>query len=191
MDKKLDVPYNIMLRGEKWVSEELGELLRESGCTDVYIGAESLNDEILKILNKGLSIENIINAINNLSKYVKVTLGLMLFIPCVTEKQLNEQLLTVEKILSNINDIEPEILSVVQGTEFASHPKDYGIKLWATERTINDSWCYGLSPDIPWTFHDKSEAEIWFKYYDKLRILIEGFVQPNYWDSIDYMRLRF
>ena len=191
MDRKLDVPYNIMLRGEKWVSEELGELLRESGCTDVYIGAESLNDEILRILNKGLSIENIINAIKNLSKYVKVTLGLMLFIPCVTEKQLDEQLHTIEKILPNANEIEPEILSVVQGTEFGSHPEKYGIKLWATERTINDSWCYGLSPDIPWTFHDKSEAEIWFNYYDKLRILIEGFVQPHYWDSIDYMRLRF
>ena len=138
-----------------------------------------------------MNTENIINAIRNLSKYVKVTLGLMLFIPSVTEKQLEEQLLTVEKILPNVNDIELEVLSVVQGTEFGSHPEKYGIKLWAMERTINDSWCYGLSPDIPWTFHDKSEAEIWFKYYDKLRILIEGFVQPHYWDSIDHVRRRF
>lgn len=189
--RKLNVPYNIMLRGEKWVSEEVGKLLGESGCTDVFIGAESLNDEILRILNKGLSTESISNAIKNLSKYVKVTLGLMLFIPGVTEKQLNEQLLAVEKILPNINDIEPEILSVVQGTEFANHPESYGIKLWATERTINDSWCYGLSPDIPWTFSNNSDAEIWFKYYDKLKGLIKGFVKPHYWDSIDYMRLRF
>ncbi len=164
--RKLNVPYNIMLRGEKWVSEELGKLLGESGCTDVFIGAESLNDEILRILNKGLSTVNIINAIKNLSKYVKVTLGLMLFIPGVTEKQLNEQLRAIEKILPNVNEIEPEILSVVQGTEFASQPENYGIKLWATERTINDSWCYGLSPDIPWTFSNNSDAEIWFKYYD-------------------------
>jgi len=191
MDKKLDVPYNIMLRGEKWVSEELGELLRESGCTDVYIGAESLNDEILKTLNKGLNTENIINAIKNLSKYVKVTVGLMLFIPCVTEKQLDEQLVTVERILSNVNDIEPEILSIVQGAELASHPENYGIKLWATETNINDSWCYGLSPDIPWTFENSSDAKIWFEYYDKLRNLIRDFVQPHYWDSIDFVRLRF
>jgi len=191
MDRKLDVPYNIMLRGEKWVSEELGELLRESGCTDVYIGAESLNDEILRILNKGLSIENIINAINNLSKYVKVTLGLMLFIPWVTEKQLDQQLLSVERILSNVNDIEPEILSVVQGAELASHPENYGIKLWATERNINDSWCYGLSPDIPWAFENSNDAKIWFEFYDKLRKLIDDSVQPHYWDSIDFVRLRF
>ena len=190
-ERQLNVPYNLMLRGEKWVTGELGKLLRESGCTDVFIGAESLDDELLQIVNKGVSSKNIIDAINNLSKYVKVTLGLMLFIPCVTEKQLDEQLRVIEKLLPNVNDIEPEILSVNQGTEFASQPEKYGIKLWATERTINDSWCYGLTPDIPWAFCNKREAEIWFKHYARLRSLLEGFVQPHYWDSIDHVRLRF
>lgn len=191
MQRTVNVPYNIMLRGERWVSEELGELLRQSGCTDVFIGAESLNDEILKVLNKGLNTENIANAIRNLSQYVKVIVGLILFIPGVTEKQLDEQLVTIEKLLPNVNSIEPEILSVVQETEFANNPEKYGIKLWAIERNINDSWCYGLSPDIPWTFCNHGDAKIWFKHYDKLRSLIEDFVQPHYWDSIDYMRLRF
>jgi len=187
----LNVPYNIMLRGEKWVSEELGELLRESGCTDVFIGAESLNDAILKILNKGLNTENIINAIRNLSEYVKVIVGLILFIPRVTEEQLDQQLSAIERILPSVNSIEPEILSMAQGTTFANHPEKYGIELWATEKNINDSWCYGLTPDIPWTFSNNGDAEIWFKHYDRLRTLIEDFVQPHYWDSIDDVRLRF
>lgn len=46
-------------------------------------------------------------------------------------------------------------------------------------------------PDIPWAFENSNDAKIWFKYYDKLRNLIDDFVQPHYWDSIDYMRLRF
>lgn len=87
------VPYNIMLRGEKWASKRLGELLCDSGCTDVFIGAESLNDGVLRILNKGVNSENIINATINLSKHVKVILGLLLFIPSVTVKQLESQLL--------------------------------------------------------------------------------------------------
>ncbi len=190
-NRKINVPYNIMLRGEKWLSEDLGELLNESGCTDVFIGAESLNGKILNILNKGVNTENIINAVTNLSKHVNVILGLLLFIPGATEKQLDDQLLAIEKVLPEVDAIEPEILSVVQGTEFASHPEKYGIKLWANERTINDSWCYGLSPDIPWTFINEKESEIWFKHYDKLRSLLEGFVQPHYWDSIDHVRLRF
>jgi len=189
--RKLNVPYNIMLRGEKWVSEDLGRLLCESGCTDVFIGAESLDDEILGILNKGLNTENIINAIRNLSEYVKVIVGLILFIPRVTEEQLDQQLSAIDRILPSVNSIEPEILSVAQGTAFANHPEKYGIKLWTTEKNINDSWCYGLSPDIPWTFSNNRDAEIWFKHYDKLRTLIEDFVQPHYWDSIDDVRLRF
>jgi len=164
--RKLNLPYNIMLRGENWVSEKMGELLQESGCTDVFIGAEALNDGMLEILNKGLNTEIIIGAIKTLSKYVNVTIGLILFVPCVTEKELEDQLLNIEKILPNVLAIEPEILSVVQGTEFANQSQKYGIKLGATEKTINDSWCYGLSPE-------------------------ESFVEQHYWDSIDYVRLRF
>ena len=32
---------------------------------------------------------------------------------------------------------------------------------------------------------------MWFKYYDKLKMLIGDFIQPHYHDAIDYMRLRF
>ena len=35
------------------------------------------------------------------------------------------------------------------------------------------------------------DAEICFKHYDRFKTLIEDFVQPHYWDAIDYMRLRF
>jgi len=189
--RSVKAPYNIMLRGERWVSKELGKLLSDSGCTDVFIGAESLNDEILKTINKGLNAEALTNAIRTLSDYVKIIVGLILFIPGATEEQLDDQLSSIENILPYVDSIEPEILSVVQGTAFAEHPEKYGIRLWATERNINDSWCYGLSPDIPWTFSNSGDAEIWFKYYDRLRNLTQDFVRPHYWDSIDYVRLRF
>ena len=64
---------------------------------------------------------------------------------------------TLKKIFPHLNAVEPEILSVVRGTEFANHPEKYGVKLWATERMINDSWCYGFSHDIPWTFSNDCE----------------------------------
>ncbi|MFX1554717.1 MAG: B12-binding domain-containing radical SAM protein [Promethearchaeota archaeon] len=185
------VPYNLMLRGDQWISKEIGESLKESGCTDVFIGAESLNNDVLRILNKGISTESIIGAVKCLSNYVKVIVGLLLFIPQVTERQLDKQLINLEKVLPYVHAVEPEILSVIQGTEFAVHNEGYGIKLWTTDRTINDSWCYGLSPDIPWTFDDKKEADMWFSHYDELRTLLGGFVQQHYWDSIDHIRLRF
>jgi hypothetical protein len=191
VSNKVNVRYNIMLRGERWVTEELGELLRESGCTDVFIGAEALSDEVLWTLNKGVDLSDIINAVRALSPYVNVILGLILFVPQTTECQLNEQLKNIEAVLPHVTAFEPEILSVIQGTEFASSPGKYGIRLWPTDRSINDSWCYGLSPDIPWTFKDQFEAQRWFYHYDQLKDLIEDLVEPHYWDSIDAVRSRF
>lgn len=186
--KQLNLPYNIMLRGEKWVSKSIGELLCNTGCTDVFVGAEALDDNILKILNKGVIAKHLINAIKNLSMSVKVIMGLILFIPGVTEKQLDKQLFVIEKLLPYLDKIEPEILSVLEGTEFANNPAQYNIELWQAKKAINDSWCYGLSPDVPWAFSNSSDVMMWFKYYDKLRCLIKDFVEPHYWDSIDYIR---
>lgn len=189
--RKSNVPYNIMLRGERWVSDELGVELSKSGCSDVFIGAEALANEMLHTLNKGLDTSNILTAVKALSSHVKVILGLILFVPRATQKQLDEQLRNIETILPHVAAFEPEILSVPQGTEFAKQPERYGIRLWARDRSINDSWCYGLSPDIPWTFALAGESQIWFRHYEKLRNLIQDFVESHYWDSIDEVRLRF
>lgn len=189
--KKINIPYNIMLRGGEWITEEFGELLRESGCTDVFIGAEALNDDILSIINKGINSHQLIRTVEILSKYVKVIIGLILFIPHITEKQLNEQLSTLEKLLPCLTSIEPEILSVVNRSEFADYPTKYGMKLWETEKNINDSWCYGLSADIPWTFENDRYAKIWFDHCKKLQRLTDGLVQSHYWHSVDDVRSRF
>jgi hypothetical protein len=187
----LGVPYNLMLRGEKWISDQIGASLGESGCTDVFIGAEALDNNVLRLINKGITVESIINAVKCLSSSVKVTIGLLLFIPRVTERQLQSQIKNLERVIPYIHAVEPEILSVVQATEFARRHSEYGMRLWATEKTINDSWCYGLSPDIPWTFEDGNEAEMWFRFCEQLREMLGDYVEPHYWDSIDAVRLRF
>lgn len=191
VSRKSDVPYNIMLRAENWVTQQVGDLLKRSGCTDVFIGAEALSDGPLKTLNKGLDCSNILSAVKSLSPYVDVILGLILFVPGTTESQLDEQLRNIEAILRYVTAFEPEILSVIQGTEFARNPQEYGIRLWPPDRSINDSWCYGLSPDIPWIFENPVEAERWFDHCDRLRELTELLVEPHYWDSIDDVRSRF
>ena len=106
-------------------------------------------------------------------------------------KQLESQLLEIAKLLPMVDTIEPEILLVVQGSEFAGNPKKYGINLWVTVRIVNDSWCFGLSPDVPWTFQNDKDADAWFKFYDRLKTLIYDFVEPHYWDAVDYVRHRF
>lgn len=183
-------PYNIMLRGEKWVSDKLASSLDRSGCSDVFIGAESLSDAILRILNKGVAVEDIAYAVKNLARYMKVILGLILFVPGVKLKYLEDQLIALEKVVPYVSRFEPDILSVTYGAEFAANPKKYGIQLWTTP-SINDAWCYGFSPDIPWLPIDRTEIDMWFAHCDKLQNLLGGLVHPRYWESVDAVKERF
>ena len=182
------IPYNIMIRAEKWISDEIGEILAKSGCTDIFIGAEAFDNEILEVLNKGVTFEDILHSIKTLSKYVDVTIGMILFVPGITKLSLMNQLNNIKKLLPYLNSIEPEVLTVVQGSEFAINPEKYGIKLYQTENLLNDSWCFGLSQDIPWSMTDDELRNEWFKFSEKLKKLCENYVKHDYWEAIDALK---
>jgi hypothetical protein len=182
------VPYNVMLRAEPWVTGELGEELADSGCNDVFIGAEGLDEEVLRILGKGISVEDIFHAVKALSASVNITLGMILFVPGVGERAMSSQLRCLEQLVRYVGAIEPEILTVVNGSEFARHPSRYGIILNATENVLNDSWCFGLSQDIPWTMADKSAIQRWFEHVDDLKNICGDKVDPLYWESFERLR---
>jgi hypothetical protein len=173
-----------MFRAEGWVTRDIGRLLAESGCTDLVIGAEAFDDEILQVLDKGVTAEEIVNAVRALSDYVNITLGMVLFVPGVSDKALNRQLRTVERVLPYIESIEPEVLTVVNGSGFAKEPSRFGIILNATEGLLNDSWCYGLSQDIPWRMDDTHLMRAWFEHAKALERSCADFVKPLYWEAI-------
>ena len=187
---KTDVPYNIMLRAEKWVDSKFSDKLKRSGCTDVFIGAEAFNDDILKALNKGTHTYNNINAIKNLHNAgIKVEVGMILFIPGITKEQMDSQLSTVEPLLPYIHSINLEILTITNYSEFALRPYKYDIELFPKDgKSIIPSWCYGFSPDIPWTFLNKSGIKLWIDHYDDLRLLLGDIVPSRYYEAIDYLK---
>jgi len=185
------IPYNLMLRAESWVSQEIGELLARSGCTDVFIGAEALDDRLLQVLNKGVTVRDILNAVKVLSEYVDVTIGMILFVPQATKSALHSQLKLLEELLPYLYSIEPEVLTIVNGSAFARDPSRYGIILNATENVLNDSWCFGLSQDIPWTLADTELIGSWLAHADGLRKLCGEYVKLEYWDAIECIRRNY
>lgn len=191
--RKVDVPYNIMLRAEGWIDEEFSNKLKRSGCTDVFIGAEAFEDGILAFLNKGTHTHNNINAIKNLHNAgIKVEVGMILFIPGTTKEQMDRQLSTIEPLLPYIYSIDLEILTITNYSEFALHPYKYDIELFPESgKSIIPSWCYGFSPDIPWTFLNKSGIKLWIDHYDELRAMLGDLVPSHYYESIDYLKSEF
>jgi len=193
IDRNINVPYNIMLRAEKWVDGKFSSLLKRSGCTDVFVGAEAFNNNILKVLNKGTNVDNNINTIESLYESdIKVEIGLILFIPKITKRQLDEQLEVIEKVLPYVNCVHLEILSITNRSEFSLFPERYGIELWPMSgKSIIPSWCYGFSPDIPWTFHDVNDIQLWINHYEDLKLLLADKLPSYYYESIDYLKGEF
>lgn len=179
--------YNIMLRANS-IDKDLSLLIYRSGCSDVFFGVEIFDNTGLKIVNKGLKVEMIEKSIINLSEYVKVQIGLILFLPCISQKELDNQLINLEKVLLYIDKIELETLSVLYNSDFYNNNDKFGIELFPENDLVFDYWCYGLSPDTPWTFRNKGELDMWFKHIDKLRDLINDYVDDHYWWHIDYVK---
>ena len=180
--------YNLMFRANNKIDRDFSLLLSESKCSDVFIGVEILDDDGLRMINKGISVDMVEKSIISLSKYMNVQIGLILFLPRISQKQLDNQLINLERILPRVNSIELETLSVLYNSDFYKNHNKFGIELFPKNDFVYDYWCYGLSPDMPWTFKNKTKLKMWFKYYDELKKLIYDYVDEQYWWHVDHIK---
>jgi radical SAM superfamily enzyme YgiQ (UPF0313 family) len=100
------------------ITEPIAKMLGESGCCYVDLGVESFNDEILKYVRKGITTEQIYEAINLLKKY-KVPVKLNVLIgssPLETKETLRHTLKEAKKL--KVDQVMFNIVSPFPGTEF-------------------------------------------------------------------------
>lgn len=181
--------YNLMMRACLGVDEAFSENLKRSGCTDVFVGGEILDDAGLHLVNKGTTVAAIKNTVRNLGDSgINVQLGLILFLPRISEKQLENQLRNLEELLPYVNKVELESLSVLHGSDFYENYASYGIDLYPEKNLIFPAWCYGLSPDVPWGFKDDADYFVWEKHIDSLRQVADDYVDERYWWHVDYIK---
>jgi len=90
--KNIDITWICEARVDSLCDEELVKLMRASGCRAVYLGVESGSQRILDILSKGITVEQIENAVNlckkhNINTYCSLLAG-------VPEETYSDYLLT-------------------------------------------------------------------------------------------------
>jgi len=180
--------YNFMVRASNEIDKDFSLLVKESSCTDVFVGVEIFDDKGLRTINKGINVDIIKKSVINLSHYTNIHIGLILFLPHISQKQLDKQLKNLEELLPYVDNIELETLSILQGSEFHKDHKKYGIQLFPKSNLIFDYWCYGLSPDVPWTFKNKNKLNMWFKHIEQLKNLLNNHVDDQYWEHTDYIK---
>lgn len=100
------------------ITEPIAKMLGESGCCYVDLGVESFNDEILKYVRKGITTEQIYEAIGLLKKYnVPVKLNVLIgSSPLETKETLRHTLKEAKKL--KVDQVMFNIVSPFPGTEF-------------------------------------------------------------------------
>lgn len=126
--KKYDFKWGCQARVDA-ITDNIAKALGESGCLYVDLGVESFNDDILKFIKKGITSEQIYEAIHYLKKYnVPVKLNILIGTsPLETKETLKDTLKKAKSL--KVDQIMFNIVSPFPGTEFYQMAKDNG---WIT-----------------------------------------------------------
>jgi radical SAM superfamily enzyme YgiQ (UPF0313 family) len=108
------------------ITETIAAILSESGCGYVDLGVESFNDEILAYIQKNLTRDQILQAIEWLNKYqVPVKVNILIGTsPLETKETIRETLNTAIRL--NVDQVMINIVSPFPGTEFYRTAKENG-----------------------------------------------------------------
>jgi anaerobic magnesium-protoporphyrin IX monomethyl ester cyclase len=108
------------------IDTEIISLMKKAGCKDIQMGVESGNNEILKEIRKGITIEGAINAARIIKE---ANIGLELFFmvgfPQETEETLNDTFKAIKNI--PCDNIIYSIFTPYPGTEIFDYCKQEGI----------------------------------------------------------------
>ena len=108
------------------ITEPVARMLGESGCQAVDLGVESFNDEILQFIHKGITSQQIYQAIGWLKKYhVPVKLNILIGTsPLETPDTIRDTIRKAKKLQAD--QLMINIVSPFPGTEFYTMARENG-----------------------------------------------------------------
>jgi len=155
------------------IDEEIVGWLKKAGCDLIYFGIESGSQRILNNVNKKVTIEQMIKAIEIVKKYgIRIGPNLMIGLPGENKESVAETI----KFLKRIKVYgEPSILQVYPATDICEMSKKKGFltdDYWLTDKLV------------PLYTYENSKYKLLFwsakiSYFSKWNS--EGFIEANRW----------
>ena len=100
--RKISITWWVNIRFEKSFNTELIQLMSQAGCIAVSGGLEVASDRLLKLINKGVTIEQVANVTNAFSQNnIMVHAYLMYGFPTQTEQETIDALEIVRQLFDN------------------------------------------------------------------------------------------
>ena len=174
--KRINLPYSGDARID-YVDENFARKLKETNCKELLFGVESGSNRILKLINKGFTVEDTLRAVRILTKFgiPKISASIIIGFPTETKSEF----LQTMKLVTQLLEINPKMVVFTTGL-YLTYP---GVPLYElavkegfkppekTEEWENfDRWHYGFKADwLDWL--TASEASKIRRYVDVAAIL--------------------
>ena len=128
--RKLNVFFYATLRPSADFNEETLQLMHRAGFRYVIWGVESCNQRVLKLINKGTTIETIHNTLK-ISKNAGIRnhIFMMVGFPTETPDELFETMQFIHKNREYIHKIHSGVFSLCQGTEIFQNPEKFDLTI--------------------------------------------------------------
>jgi len=152
LDEKLNVGWECLTRVDT-IDDELVQIMRKAGCNTIRLGIESGSEEVLRYMNKGISLAQIRNAADILNRSgVFWSAYFMLGVPIETESSMRA---TVELI----KEIKPPFVTlakftplpgtkmyqeVINGNLLKEDDTDW---TWAANQSLDQAFVKGMDPE--------------------------------------------
>jgi len=129
----LNISWEAQLRIEKDFPLQLAELLKKSGCYNLFVGLESASDKMLELMNKGFTIDSALKMFKVLKKAnLHFEVSLIFGYPGEENKDFDE---TINFILKN-KDIIPKIAQANPFTDYLGNFSSQDIQFKETTKRM-------------------------------------------------------
>lgn len=127
IQRSLDVKWACLARGDQ-VDPEMLHLMKNSGCTQVHFGLESANNRTLQRIGKGITSEQIGEAIQWTTEAgMRTRVSIILGMPGDTESEVEETFKFIEQYRPN--EVQFYALMPYPGSRWGNDPTNYGINI--------------------------------------------------------------
>lgn len=137
LEKGLDIRWFTEIRGEPLFNKDLCNLMYKAGARSVRIGLESINEKTLKLMNKGIKLNNCIEVIRNFAQTGFLVHIFLMAFPGETMEDLMKMHDFVEKNLDIIHFFSfNEATQLFVNTPMWNDPEKFSLNIISHERDL-------------------------------------------------------
>lgn len=130
LDEKIFINWHASVRPEPGFTLETCEIMRAAGCVALEVGVESLQDDALKRISKGLTVEQIETALRNMAAAgMRTTAHMIHGLPGTAAEEVQETARRLQELIRQgaVGAVRWNPFSLMKNSPMAAQPARFGI----------------------------------------------------------------